>query len=430
MTAFWALDYLLLALLLASAVLVVRMRNLNGAVMALSAAGLMLSVLFVALGAPDVAHSEVVVGAIALPVLYLVAIGKARTDVTDRPELDETEPARAPRNAAVSAASPGGPGGPGGSGGREATEHEPEHRRWAGLVLAAGMAVALGAAMAGLPDDHAPLPAVARYAMEVALPRWGLLEPVNEIVYGTRGFDTFGETFLLLSAVVSVILITRSREPRRGYFGESAAGARERRQADPAQPADASEQAARAAEHREQDDDAPATPDAVPLGTPAPETAEAMTVVTRTAIRIALPVLAVAGLYLAAWGYSPGGGFPGGAVLVGVLLLAYAALGRRRIATVIRPGLLEGIELGGATAIISTELLGLLLRGSFSANWLPLAQPGTILSGGIAQLFSGSELIEVGTGLAIAIFALIGMGHDWTPDERPGPGDHGEEGGS
>ena len=92
MTAFWALDYLLLALIIAAAVLVVRMRNLNGAVMALSAAGLMLSVLFIALGAPDVAHSEVVVGAIALPVLYLVAIGKARTYVTDRPELDETQP--------------------------------------------------------------------------------------------------------------------------------------------------------------------------------------------------------------------------------------------------------------------------------------------------------------------------------------------------
>ena len=58
--------------------------------MALSAAGTMLSVLFVVLGAPDVAHSEVVVGAIALPVLYLVAIGKARTDVSDQPELGET----------------------------------------------------------------------------------------------------------------------------------------------------------------------------------------------------------------------------------------------------------------------------------------------------------------------------------------------------
>jgi energy-converting hydrogenase B subunit D len=89
-TAFWALDYLIVATVLASAVLVVKLRNLGGAVMALSAAGTMLSVLFVVLGAPDVAHSEVVVGAIALPVLYLVAIGKARTDVTDQPELDET----------------------------------------------------------------------------------------------------------------------------------------------------------------------------------------------------------------------------------------------------------------------------------------------------------------------------------------------------
>jgi multicomponent Na+:H+ antiporter subunit B len=312
----------------------------------------------------------------------------------------------------------------------EAREHEPEHRRRLGAVLTAGMAVALGVAMAGLPREHAALPAVARYAMQVALPRWGLTEPVNEIVYGTRGFDTFGETFLLLAAVVSVILITRSREPRRGYFGESAAGAREQAEADPRQPADASEQEARTAERREQGERdprhpaGPATPDAVPLGTPAPETAAAMTVVTRTAIRLALPVLAVAGLYLAAWGYSPGGGFPGGAVLVGVLLLAYAGFGRRQIARVVRPGLLEGIELGGATAIIVTELLGLLLRGSFSANWLPLAAPQTILSGGIAQLFSGSELIEVGTGLAIVIFALIGMGHDWTPDERaPSDGD-------
>jgi energy-converting hydrogenase B subunit D len=90
MTSFWTLDYLLIALMLASAVLVVRLRNLNGAVMALSGVGTVLSVLFVVLGAPDVAHSEVVVGAIALPVLYLVAIGKART-VTDEPGLGESE---------------------------------------------------------------------------------------------------------------------------------------------------------------------------------------------------------------------------------------------------------------------------------------------------------------------------------------------------
>lgn len=91
MTGVWILDYLCLAAILAAAVLVVKLRNLNGAVMALSAMGTVLALLFVVLGAPDVAHSEIVVGAIALPVLYLIAIGKIRTEVRDRGELGEQE---------------------------------------------------------------------------------------------------------------------------------------------------------------------------------------------------------------------------------------------------------------------------------------------------------------------------------------------------
>jgi len=88
-SGFWVLDYLLLVLLGISALLVLWLRNLNGAVMALSATGTLMAVLFVVLGAPDVAHAEVAVGAIALPMLYLVAIGKSRT-VVDDPELGET----------------------------------------------------------------------------------------------------------------------------------------------------------------------------------------------------------------------------------------------------------------------------------------------------------------------------------------------------
>jgi energy-converting hydrogenase B subunit D len=80
---FWVLDYTCLALILAAAVLVVRLRNLVGAAMALSALGTVLALLFVALGAPDVAHAQVAVGTIALPVLYLVAIGKTRAVVDD-----------------------------------------------------------------------------------------------------------------------------------------------------------------------------------------------------------------------------------------------------------------------------------------------------------------------------------------------------------
>jgi energy-converting hydrogenase B subunit D len=90
-TGFWALDYACLAGILVAALVVLRTPSLGGAVMALSALGTILSLLFVVLGAPDVAQSEVVVGAIALPVLYLIAIGKTRTDVPDRGDLGEED---------------------------------------------------------------------------------------------------------------------------------------------------------------------------------------------------------------------------------------------------------------------------------------------------------------------------------------------------
>jgi uncharacterized MnhB-related membrane protein len=87
---FWVIDYLLIVLIVAAAVAVVRLVSLNAAVMALSAMGVFLSLLFVVLGAPDDAHAEIVVGAIALPTFYLIAIGKIRTAVADEPELGES----------------------------------------------------------------------------------------------------------------------------------------------------------------------------------------------------------------------------------------------------------------------------------------------------------------------------------------------------
>jgi len=300
---------------------------------------------------------------------------------------------------------------------------EPSHRRAIGIILVLAVGTTLAVAVLSLPREHAPLPAVARYAMQVALPDWHTTEPVNEVVYGTRGFDTFGETFLLLAAVVGIGAITRRREPRHGFIGEEMAGRRERSRLGPrGGKGDRRQGQARQAETDEEGHGTgQATPDAVPLGTPGPERADAMTVVVRGAVRVAAPVVATAGLYLVAWGYSPGGGFPGGAVALGVVLLAYVSLGYRRIERVIRPDVVEPLELAGALAILAIEVLGLVLKGSFSANFLPLGPVGTIRSGGILQAFSGSELLEVATGLTLATFGLLGMGHDWSDDQAEPP---------
>lgn len=298
---------------------------------------------------------------------------------------------------------------------------EPTHRVAIAVLLAAGVGAVLAAAVVAIPRADAPLPAIARYALEISLPLWHLTDPVNEIVYGTRGFDTFGETFLLLAAVICVIVLSRTREPRTGYLGEQEAGEREQREVDPTESGrSAGERRSRQAEEREEGYRAgrgPATPDRVPLGSPAPELAQGMTVVVRAAVQVVLPILAICGLYLVAWGFAPGGGFPGGAVILGVVLLAYAAFGYTRIRRVVRQTVLEIAELAGAVVIIGTQLLGLELRGSLGANWLPLTPPQTIRGGGVVQVFSAAELVEVATGLVIVVFALLGARHDWAPDE-------------
>lgn len=298
------------------------------------------------------------------------------------------------------------------------------HRPWLTIPLAAAIAAVLLVGVTGLPSDTAALTWAGRHAMRIALPKWGTTEAVSEIVYGTRGWDTFGETFILLAAVVAVSLLTRGREARAEYVGEASAGRKEQAQADPRGGSDAEEAEARQAESAEADESpAPDHADDDPLGAPAPERATGMTVVVRVAARIAAPVLAVAAVYLAAWGYTPGGGFPAGAALTGVVILLYAALGHRVVSWFARPSVLEPIEMAGALLIVGIGVTGLAVKGSFLQNWLPLAPQQTIRAGGTLQAFSGAELVEVATGLSIAVFALLSMRHDWSPDEDDGGDD-------
>lgn len=117
---------------------------------------------------------------------------------------------------------------------------------------------------------------------------------------------------MLLAAVIAVLVLSRGREPRSEYVGEASAGLVEQAHTDAGGGTNQEEAGAREAEEEEQHD-APTPDDADddPLGAPAPEHAVAMTVVVRTGARIAALILTVAGFYLFALGYTPGGGFPG-----------------------------------------------------------------------------------------------------------------------
>ncbi len=64
--------------LLISAVLVVRVRRVVDAVIAFSALGTFLTLIFLQLQAPDVALSEAAVGAVAVPMVLLISLAKIR----------------------------------------------------------------------------------------------------------------------------------------------------------------------------------------------------------------------------------------------------------------------------------------------------------------------------------------------------------------
>ena len=72
------LQVTILVLVAAGATAVVLIRVPERQVIALSLYGLLLAVLFLAFQAPDVTLSELTVGAVALPVLLLLALAKVR----------------------------------------------------------------------------------------------------------------------------------------------------------------------------------------------------------------------------------------------------------------------------------------------------------------------------------------------------------------
>jgi uncharacterized MnhB-related membrane protein len=72
------LQVTVLVLVAAGATIVVRTRTRVRQVLALSVYGMLLAILFLVFQAPDVTLSELTVGAVALPIILLLAIAKVR----------------------------------------------------------------------------------------------------------------------------------------------------------------------------------------------------------------------------------------------------------------------------------------------------------------------------------------------------------------
>ena len=194
----WAIDGVLLTLLLGIAVRLLTSRDLLEATILFIAYGLTLSLAWVRLGAADIALAEAALGAGVSGALFLNALQR----LTRRPDTGEGTPLE-----------PYSPETDGPE--RDTLLHDTGHdgSLWlratlgiAGAVAVVGIALLLS----GLPERPALLPAM----VERSLGGSGVTNPVTAVLLNFRAWDTVLELTVVVAAVTAVWSLDRDTRPR------------------------------------------------------------------------------------------------------------------------------------------------------------------------------------------------------------------------
>jgi multicomponent Na+:H+ antiporter subunit B len=239
--------------------------------------------------------------------------------------------------------------------------------RGARIVLGLGSLAALGAllvwAVGGLPDFGHPRGPYADLAPKIMLDERHVSNAVTGVTFDLRGFDTLGEELILFVAALGATVLLRAQRSD-----------------------DAKEEAAAAEERR------------------GPETPDALRAVGAVLVG---PVLLL-GVYVVAHGaLTPGGGFQGGVLLAGALLLVYAA-GQVAAVQRVRPvSLVEVADATGAAAYTLIAVAGLVFGVAAMDNVLPTGTTGSLLSGGTVPVLSVAVGVEVTAAVTLILSEFV-----------------------
>jgi multicomponent Na+:H+ antiporter subunit B len=172
----------LLTLLAVSTIAIVRQRSLFGVVILAGVYSFLMATLLIALDAVDVAMTEASVGAGISTVLLLAALHLVKT-----------------------------------------TEMKPVHANWLPLLVAVVIGAALVWGTITLPPfgvaDSVVHQHVAPYYLSQSIPQTGVPNVVTSVLADYRGYDTFGETTVIFTAGIGVMLLLRGLR-RRDDLGE------------------------------------------------------------------------------------------------------------------------------------------------------------------------------------------------------------------
>jgi multicomponent Na+:H+ antiporter subunit B len=232
----------------------------------------------------------------------------------------------------------------------------------AGAALIA-LAVVLVWAVAELPRPDAPPPATARLSTTVSVHERHVTSTVAGITFDLRALDTLGEELILFLAAVGVAVLLRAQREE-GRAADTSDEARERRS-----------------------------------GMPGP---------VRALGAALIGPLLVFGAYIVTHGQlTPGGGFQGGIILAGALLLAFVS-GQVLAPQAARPvDAAEVLHALGAGAFALVGIGGLVFAGAALANFIALGTTGQLLSGGTILVLEIAVGVEVAAAITLIFTELL-----------------------
>lgn len=193
---------------------------------------------------------------------------------------------------------------------------------------------------------------IGRQILENAPQETGAANVVTSVVWGYRGYDTLGESTVLFTAVVGVLMVFRTLGRHERMVG--------------------------------------------------------MTVIVRTISRLLFPFVVLFGIYVVLHGHlTSGGGFPGGVIIAAaivMLILAYGIERAQKKVSFLHAEVLDGI--GGITIVV-LGLFGILFATYFLQNVFPMGGLGQLFSAGNLSLLYLGVGVKVTAGILLIFYAML-----------------------
>lgn len=135
-----------------------------------------------------------------------------------------------------------------------------------------------------------------------------------------------------------------------------------------------------------------------------------MTLIVKTVTRITVWMIILYGFYIILHGHlTPGGGFGGGVIIALALLNVLLAYGREFTQKWLNIHLLENVESLSALLFVIVGILGILVSGSFLANFLSKGQLFAVVSAGTIPLLNIIIGFKVAMSLFLVVWVLAGI---------------------